>query len=248
MRKIILLFVVFGFLSCKDKEDKTLSSKKSNIVIESILDSTNHDYGIVKIPKASANIDCGSPEFALILQLIDVNGNIDYETQLWWLRNFGNFVCNNDYYNCVIDYHIFKGENSEKDFEDAAKLHPENSSGNIVYYNISAAEIKSFIEKEEFNKCYQYHVKFNLIKDTVNKVLPEKGVFDPKLSYYSIPLLKGIILNLEKNLNDLSTVKFEFCNAKINGEDKIIFKVQDIKSVLFYNFSQDPKSMPIFVF
>lgn len=251
MKKIVVVLgLSFIFFGCKqeivDSDIKDLASKSE--VVKSILDTNKHEYGIIKLPIATSSLNCDSKEFDAILRIVDLNGTVDYNSQLWWLRNYGNVFCNDTYYKCIIDYHIFKGATRATDFESLAKDHSENKNNPIIYYKISANDLKSFIYGNDFLKCYDYHVKFEL-KDSI--ATPIKGVFNSTAeTYYSIPLLRGIILKLEEDKsNDLSKINFEFCNAKINKTNKVIFKVQDIKSYTsFYNFSQDPKMLPIFVF
>lgn len=249
MKKILfLLCLSITLLNCKKKEtikQEKIAFNKSE-VIKTFLDSVKNNYGLVKLPIPTNQITCDSEEFRLILKLVDEYGNINYPQQLWWLRTFNGLVCNDDFYKCIIDYHTFKDGSIE--FEKLARLHPENTT-NIIYYKIAADDLKSFVYNNDFKNCYKYHVNFNLSKDGSNNTIatPNKLEFDPKLSCYSIPLLRGIILKLEEKNPDLSKINFEFCNAIIGKENKIIFKVEDInlKYTSFYNFTTDPKFAPI---
>ena len=144
------------------------------------------------------------------------------------MRIFQGLLCNESFYKCVVDLHTIK---NPADFEKYATDHPENNNGNILYYLITAEKLKTEIENTtNYPNCYDYHVIFELEKGITETspgiAVPSRLEFDKDKSCYSIPLLKGIMAKLEEDGEDLSKINFQFCNAVINGKDKIIFKVK----------------------
>lgn len=155
--------------------------------------------------------------------------------QLVELKKISSKLCENAAYNeCVLSVHTIDGFN----FIEYAKDHPDNTGDNIVYYDLKLADLKSFIEKNKPNNCYDKHVNFRLaVNGTKKEAVPELVDYDETKSCYSIPLLSGII---EKNAGKAIVLKF--CKAKIKGTERVIFSV-DNNGVMVGYFDYTVKPM-----
>lgn len=173
-------------------------------------------------------IPCNDPILARVRTL-------SIEKQLEWYKNNQELLCcNQDYYSCVVSYHRI----SSCDFETFARAHPDNQSIQINFYNLPIQVLKEKL-KSYSGGCYDKHVEFDLTENPQTPEFINFVDFDPDNSHYSIPLLQGII----NNIDDKSSGNYlNICKSIISGNERIIFSVNGVG---YFNLSGDPGILPI---
>jgi hypothetical protein len=217
MKKVLFLFVLsLALFSCKQKSSTEGDAGKDTTAVDTTAvdnvsaDTTANVQSFAKIDQ----LDCS---YYLPLRSLSV------EQQLKWLDTHADDICNEeDYLKCMVKHHTITKE------EYDAAITGFWGTTTPVYSTFDYSEFSN--EECGFDKYYTFKA------DASHAISHELKVFDVAAHCYSKPFFRGIplVFTAVTPTHDLI-----FTEAKINGQNVIVFKIDGVADA-YFDFSHKP--------